>query len=85
MAELKSIGESEQKLFLLIKIAIEREVASQKMYKEALGYNHDPLIHELLEQLYHDEQLHEKKLIKLYNKLRKDYEIDGKPISKKKV
>ncbi len=85
MAELKSIGESEQKLFLLIKTAIEREVASQKMYKEALSYNHDPLIHELLAQLYHDEELHEKKLIVLYKKLRKDYEIDGKPISKEKT
>jgi rubrerythrin len=84
MAELKSIGESGHKLFLLIKTAIEREVDSQKMYKEAMGYNNDPLILELLEQLFHDEQIHEKKLIKLYKKLRKDYEIDGKPISKKK-
>lgn len=82
MAELKTIFESDQKLFLLIKTAIERETSSQKMYKEALTYCSDPILHDVLERLYKDEIRHEKKLLKIYKDLRHAYNPDGKPLSK---
>ena len=84
MTDVKDIFESDQKLFTLIKTAIEREVESQQMYKEALGYCRDPLLQKVLERLYKEETIHEKRLIKLYSRLRRDYEADGRPLSGKK-
>ena len=49
MTDVKDIFESDHKLFTLIKTAIEREVESQQMYKEALGYCRDPLLQKVLE------------------------------------
>lgn len=85
MTDVKDIFESDNKLFSLIKTAIEREVASQEMYKEALAYCHDPLLQKVLERLFKEETLHEKRLLKMYSRLRQKYEADGRPLAEKKL
>jgi rubrerythrin len=80
MADLKKIYESNKKLFLLIKTAIEREVASQEIYKEALTYCADPVLNKVLERLYNQEIMHEKRLQNMYKKLRLNFDADGKPL-----
>lgn len=80
MADLKKISESNQKLFMLIKTAIEREVASQEIYKEALNHCSDPVLNKVLERLYDQEIMHERRLQGMYKKLRQSFDADGKPV-----
>lgn len=81
MAGMKKGSESDQKLFLLIKTAIEREVASQKIYQEALDHCSDPMLRQVIEKLLAEEVMHEKKLQAMYKKLRRSYDADGNPIA----
>lgn len=80
MADLKEISKSDKKLFLLIKTAIDREIASQEMYREALAYCADPVLKKVLERLLDQEIMHEKRLQHMYKKLRQEIDPDGKPL-----
>jgi rubrerythrin len=84
MAGFKTICESNQKLFLLIKTAIEREIESQEIYKEAMIHCPDPVLLPVLEKLYAQEIMHEKKLQNIYKRLRQSFDTDGRPVAGRK-
>ena len=80
MHEQKEMNANVKNLFDLFKMAIEAERNAQQMYKEALQYCEKPIMKGVLQKLYEEETRHEKVLIKYYNQLRKEYDIEGKPL-----
>lgn len=60
----------QEKLLLVFKTAIAREIEAQKMYNEALLLNDDPAIKRIVETFIRQEKQHEETLLQMYNDLR---------------
>jgi rubrerythrin len=60
----------QEKLLLVFKTAIEREIETQEMYREALLLNDDPAIKRIVDTFIRQEKQHEDTLLKMYNELR---------------
>ncbi|MEJ2368201.1 MAG: hypothetical protein P8Z49_07615 [Acidobacteriota bacterium] len=60
----------EQRLFDLLRTAIEAERESQKLYQEASGLTDDPMFRLVLNHFYQDEVKHEKEVIARYQQFR---------------
>jgi rubrerythrin len=72
---------SEQKLFVLFKEAIQAEQRAQRLYREAEDLCQEPILRGVLHELYEEEVRHEQTLLEHYNELRKKYGTDAKPIA----
>ncbi len=65
-----------RKLFLTFKKAVKAEQAAQAMYLHAKELSDDNVLKGILEGFYQDEVRHEHELIKRYNKLQREFNIE---------
>ncbi len=70
----KEVKELDKKLFLLFKRAVDSERKAQSMYKEILSCLGDKDLIKIFEGFLKDEEMHEKKVIEEYNRLKKTLE-----------
>lgn len=70
MSEEIPFSETEQRLFLVFKQAIEDERRAQETYKEAMTITDDPMLLAVFQTLYEDEVRHEREMVRRYEQFK---------------
>ena len=69
-----------ERLYIIIKKALETVQQLENYNKEALPYCTDPVVHEVLQNMLDEEAKHEARLIEYYNRLRKQVDSNGQKL-----
>ena len=79
MAELRTMSDNEQKLFMIFKNAVTAERDAQTKYEAAIQLCDDPQLKSVLKGFCEDEARHETEIMKRYQHFRRNFRTDDGP------